>query len=432
MLLHFDFSINNQALALAPALARSASSAHTMKEQIEELERWGADVIFGRAKGFRAALMRFLMRALSGIFRCLVALRLWRYRSGWKPQHHLGTQVVAVGNITVGGTGKTPVVELLARSLRDQGRSVAILSRGYKSKKLDEHQKWRNSIGQQIPGERMPKVVSTGRALMLDSQFAGDEPFMLAKNLRGVAVVVDKNRVKGGRFAIEELNADTLLLDDGMQYLDLAHSLDIVLIDSGAPFGTEALLPRGTLREPPKNLRRASYILITKCTGSSNEKLIQLIRRHNRTAEIIECTHGPIHLENVFTRERQPLDFLKDKWVGAISAIAVPEAFEGSLEKLGARVEITRRFADHYRFSRKEVEKFMHRCVERDMQLIVTTEKDAVRFPKPSSIDVPIYFLRIEVEILKGQEIWDDLISRICNPEPAFESTLRHRESLDF
>jgi tetraacyldisaccharide 4'-kinase len=400
-----------------------------MKELIEELERWGADVIFGRAKGFRAALMRFLMRALSGIFRCLVALRLWRYRSGWKPQHHLGTQVVSVGNITVGGTGKTPVVELLARSLREQGRSVAILSRGYKSKKLDEPQKWKDSKGRRIPEERMPKVVSTGRALLLDSQFAGDEPFMLAKNLHGVSVVVDKNRVKGGRFAIEELHADTLLLDDGMQYLNLAHALDIVLIDSGAPFGTEALLPRGTLREPPKNLRRASYILITKCTGESNENLIQRIRRHNRTAEIIECTHGPIHLENVFTRERQPLDFLKDKWVGAISAIAVPEAFEGSLEKLGARVEIKRRFADHYRFSRKEVEKFMHRCVERDMQLIVTTEKDAVRFPKPSSIDVPIYFLRIEVEILKGQEIWDDLIHRICNPEPTFESVLRHRDT---
>lgn len=400
-----------------------------MKELIEELERWGADVIFGRAKGFRAAVMRFLMRALSGIFRLLVQLRLWRYRSGWKPQHHLCTQVVAIGNITVGGTGKTPVVELLARSLRDRGRNVAILSRGYKSRKLDRPQKWRNSKGARIPGDRMPKVVSTGSALLLDSKFAGDEPFMLARNLEGVSVVVDKNRVKGGRFAIENLGADTLLLDDGMQYLDLAHGIDIVLVDAGSPFGTEALLPRGTLREPPKNLRRASYILLTKCNGHSNEELVKRIRRYNKTAEIIECTHGPIHLENVFTRERQPLDLLKDKWVGAISAIAVPEAFEGSLEKLGARVEIRRRFADHYRFSCKDVDKFMQRCVERDMELIVTTEKDAVRFPHPSSIDVPVYFLRIEVEILKGHEIWDDLIHRLCHPEPAFEGVLRNRHA---
>ena len=400
-----------------------------MKELIEELERWAADVIFGRAKGFRAALMRFLMRALSGVFRILVQIRLWRYRSGWKPQHHLCTQVVAIGNITVGGTGKTPVVELLARSLRDRGRNVAILSRGYKSKKLDVPQKWRDAQGEPIPGERMPKVVSTGKALLLDSKFAGDEPFMLARNLDRVSVVVDKNRVKGGRFAVEQLDADTLLLDDGMQYLDLAHGIDIVLIDAGSPFGTEALLPRGTLREPPKNLRRASYILLTKCSGTSNEALIERIRRYNQTAEIIECTHGPIHLEDVFTRERQPLDFLKGKWVGAISAIAVPEAFEGSLEKLGARVEIRRRFSDHHRFARKDVEKFMQRCVERDMHCIVTTEKDAVRFPRPVSIDVPVYFLRIEVEILKGREIWDDLIDRLCHPEPVFESVLRNRRA---
>jgi tetraacyldisaccharide 4'-kinase len=275
----------------------------------------------------------------------------------------------------------------------------------------------------------MPKVVSTGEALLLDSKFAGDEPFMLARNLDGVSVVVDKNRVKGGRFAIEHLAADTLLLDDGMQYLDLAHGIDIVLVDSGSPFGTGSLLPRGTLREPPKNLRRASYILLTKCDGRSNEDLIARIRKYNKTAEIIECAHGPIHLENVFTRERQPLELLKDKWVGAISAIAVPEAFEGSLEKLGARVEIRRRFSDHHRFSRKDVDEFMQRCVERDMEIIVTTEKDAVRFPRPSSIDVPVLFLRIEVEILNGREIWDDLIHRLCHPEPAFESVLRNRHA---
>ena len=400
-----------------------------MKEWLEELERWGADVIFGRAKGFRAALMRFFMRALSGIFRVLVQIRIWRYRSGWKQQHHLCTQVVAIGNITVGGTGKTPVVELLARSLRDRGRNVAILSRGYKSRKLDKPQKWRDSNDRAIPGDHMPKVVSTGNALLLDSKYAGDEPFMLARNLDRVSVVVDKNRVKSGRFAVGQLGADTLLLDDGMQYLDLAHGIDIVLVDAGSPFGTEALLPRGTLREPPKNLRRASYILLTKCTGASNEELVQRIRKYNRTAEIIECTHGPIHLENVFTRERRSLDFLKDKWVGAISAIAVPEAFEGSLEKLGARVEIRRRFSDHHRFSKRDVEKFMQRCVERDMHLIVTTEKDAVRFPKPASIDVPVYFLRIEVEILKGHAIWDDLIHRLCHPEPAFETVLRNRHA---
>ncbi|MFT3990552.1 MAG: tetraacyldisaccharide 4'-kinase [Luteolibacter sp.] len=400
-----------------------------MKEQMEELERWGSDVIFGRAKGFRATMMRMAMRGFSWLFRGIVFVRLWRFRSGWKQQRHFGVLTVAIGNLTVGGTGKTPVVELLSKSLRNRGRSVAILSRGYKSKKLDQAQKWKTAAGKPIPAEQMPKVVSTGSALLLDSRFAGDEPFMLARNLDGVSVVVDKNRVKAAKFAIRELGCDTLLLDDGMQYLNLAHAIDIVLVDSTAPFGTEYLLPRGTLREPHKNLRRASYILITKCDGSSNEALIKRIRRYNPTAEIVECRHGPIYLEDVFTRERQPLEFLQDKWVGAISAIAVPEAFEGSLEKLGARVEIRRRFSDHHRFTKRDVEQFMQRCVERDMDLIVTTEKDAVRFPRPAAIDVPVYFLRIEVEILKGQEVWDAIVERICEPQPPKDSVLRYRHA---
>ena len=397
-----------------------------MKELIDELEQWGADVIFGRARGFRAAMTRFLMSWLSWIFCALVQLRIALYRKGFKSQEYLGTQVVAIGNLTVGGTGKTPVVELLAKSLRDRGRKVAILSRGYKSKKLDRPQKWTGIDGKPIPAERMPSVVSTGTSLLLDSKFAGDEPFMLARNLDGVSVIVDKDRVKGGRFAVRELQAETLLLDDGMQYLDLAHSFDITLIDSRSPFGTGHLLPRGTLREPPRNLRRASYILITKCDGSPNTELIARIRKYNPVADIIECAHSPVHLENLYTREREPLAFLEGKWVGAISAIAVPESFERSLTALGAKVEIKRHFSDHHRFNRRDVDDFIQRCVERDMEIIVTTEKDAVRFPRPTEINVPIYFLRIEVQILSGQEAWDAMVDRLCNPPPVRATALKN------
>jgi tetraacyldisaccharide 4'-kinase len=397
-----------------------------MKELIDELEQWGADVIFGRARGFRAAMTRFLMSWLSWIFCALVQLRIALYRKGFKSQEYLGTQVVAIGNLTVGGTGKTPVVELLAKSLRDRGRKVAILSRGYKSKKLDRPQKWTGIDGKPIPAERMPSVVSTGTSLLLDSKFAGDEPFMLARNLDGVSVIVDKDRVKGGRFAVRELQAETLLLDDGMQYLNLAHSFDITLIDSRSPFGTGHLLPRGTLREPPRNLRRASYILITKCDGSPNTELIARIRKYNPVADIIECAHSPVHLENLYTREREPLAFLEGKWVGAISAIAVPESFERSLTALGAKVEIKRHFSDHHRFNRRDVDDFIQRCVERDMEIIVTTEKDAVRFPRPTEINVPIYFLRIEVQILNGQEAWDAMVDRLCNPPPIRSTALKN------
>ena len=386
-----------------------------MKETLDELEQWGTEVIFGRARGFRATMMRFFLWGLSGIYRIGVAVRLRRYRKGAKAQRYLGTQVISIGNLTVGGTGKTPMVEMFARELCKRDRKPAILSRGYKSKKLERPQEWaRRDSGLPVPADEMPKVVSAGGEPLLKVRYAGDEPWMLAKNLPGVSVVVDKDRVKGGSFAVRELEADTLILDDGLQYLNLAHSTDVVLVDQNAPFGTGQMLPRGTLREPAKNLRRADYIFITKCDGSSNEALIAKMRKYNRHAEIIECTHGPQHLEDIFTGERLSLETLQDKYIAAISGIAVPQSFEKILKNLGARVEFHRVFSDHHTFRQEDIDRFMNRCVRRDIELILTTEKDAVRFPRPTELDVPVYFLRIEVDILKGQDVWDRLIDRVC------------------
>ena len=241
---------------------------------------------------------------------------------------------------------------------------------------------------------------------------------MLANNLKDVIVLVDKDRAKSGLYAIREMKADTLLLDDGLQYLHLKHRLDIVLIDRQAPFGNEFLLPRGTLREPPRNLRRASYVFITKSSGEPNDELIGRIRRYNRTAEIIECAHQPIHLQNVLTGERVPLERLRDTYIGSICGIAAPESFEGGLRKLGARIELAKRFIDHHRYTEAELQSFINRCVRRDVDMIVTTEKDAVRFPLLTKAEVPICFLRVEIEILSGHESWEHCVARICQPQP--------------
>jgi tetraacyldisaccharide 4'-kinase len=380
----------------------------------DDIENWGADVIFGRARGFGAAVARIVMRALSFVYGAIVCLRLKAYRQHWKEQTQLGTMVISVGNLTVGGTGKTPVVELLARTLRDRGRRVAVLSRGYKSKKLDQVQKWKDFSPEDCQG--LPKIVSDGEEVRLEAVYAGDEPYMLAKNLKGVGVVVDKDRVNGGRFAVGELGADTLVLDDGLQYLPLDHEYDLVLVDQNAPFGTSALLPRGTLREPARNLCRASHIMITKCQGPTDEELLKRMKKYNPTAEVMQTTHAPQYLEKVFGGGRLPLENLQEKYVAAISAIAVPESFEGLLKKLGAEVEFHRTFADHHPFTQREVDRFMTRCMERDIELIVTTEKDAVRFPKPAELDVDIYFLRIEVELFEGQDVWDRFIDQIATP----------------
>ena len=231
-------------------------------------------------------------------------------------------------------------------------------------------------------------------------------------------VVVDKDRVNGGRFAVSQLGADTLVLDDGLQYLALDHEYDLVLVDQNAPFGTEAraLLPRGTLREPARNLCRASHIMITKCRGPSDEGLLASLRSHNPVAEIMQTTHAPRYLERVFGGERLPLEELKGKYVAAISGIAVPESFEDLLQELGAKVEFHRVFTDHHPFTQEEVDRFMTRCVERDIELVITTEKDAVRFPRPQELDVEIYFLRIEVEIIDGLDVWNRFIDHIVEP----------------
>ena len=390
-----------------------------MKESLEELEQFAIDVILNRRKGFRAGLIRLLLSIMSIVYRFLVSLRLWLYKSRIKREHNLGCLVVSIGNLTVGGTGKTPIVEKFAKALTAGGRRVAILSRGYKSAKPSLKTKIKSKIQGNPISQEPPRVVTDGKEVFLDSETAGDEPYMLATNLEGVAIVVDKDRVKAGLHAIKEFDVDTLLLDDGLQYLRLKHRLDVVLIDKYSPFGNEKLLPRGTLREPPKNLNRASYIFITKCDGSSNEELIKRIRKYNRTAEIIECAHKPKYLENIDSGKKLPLEYLKGKDIGTVSGIAVPESFEDGLKNLGANVELTRRYTDHHRYRKREIQKFIDQCLNRDLDMIVTTEKDFVRFPDVDlNENMPIFFLRVEIGILSNEETFEDCINRICSPRP--------------
>jgi tetraacyldisaccharide 4'-kinase len=384
------------------------------RDSLDRFEQFATDVILERRFGKRAMLLRWLLYGLSWLFRAGVQTRLWLYRTRLRKARQLGVMVVSVGNLTVGGTGKTPVVERLARELKDGGRNVAILSRGYKSRKLPLLRRLRRKYF----GKYKARVVHDGKKLLLDSAWAGDEPFMLARSLGNVPVLVHKDRARAGRVAVADYNADVLILDDGMQYLDVQHRLDICLIDRQAPFGNEFLLPRGTLREPPANLWRANYVLITKAVAGGSGPLIERIRRYNPTADIIECTHRPMYLQNLYDpADRRPLPYLRDKYVGVLSGIAQPESFESSLKRLGANIEITSRFADHHRFRDQELQDFVARCVRRDLDLVVTTEKDAVRFPgkfagaeKPG---VPIYFLRVEIEIIGGHENWNRLVARL-------------------
>ena len=388
-----------------------------MRERIriwtENVETFVLEVITEQRRDKKAAVVRFCLFILSKVFAVAVKVRRFLYNVRILRDSTLGVQVIAIGNLTVGGTGKTPVVEKFARELQDQGRTVAILSRGYRSKPPPLSKRLINKLlfrEETTP----PRVVSDGKSLLLDSETAGDEPYMLASNLKDVIVLVDKDRVKSGRYAIEKFGCDTLLLDDGFQYWKLAgRRRDIVLIDCQQPFGNEQLLPRGVLREPPSHLARANTIFITKSDGATS-RLRERIARHNPGAGIIECIHHPLYLEDVFTGERKELDFIKGKKLASFSGIAQPESFERSLVGLGADLVYTKRFADHHRFTQQEVLNAVNRSKKRQAVAIVTTQKDAVRFPKIDRRDLPIYFVRVEIKILKGAKDFQDCVRQIC------------------
>ena len=352
-------------------------------------------------------LLLAALKALSWLFLAAVEIRYLLYRAGLLRRYPLGTQVISIGNVTAGGTGKTPVTEIFARTLAAEGRRVAILSRGYRRR---EAPWWQRLFTQVI---EKPLVVSDGRRVLLDPATGGDEPYMLASNLPGVAVVVDRSRVKAGRYAVNRLGCDTLILDDGFQYQKLKHSIEVVLVDSTNPFGNGNLLPRGILREPVRNLKRADIIFLTKCRGDVTA-VKREIRRFNRTAEIVECNHAPKVLKDVWSREEFPLSWLRGKVACTLSGIASPKGFEDSLRRLGAKVVWCERYADHHRYDASEVLYALNRTADMGADALVTTEKDAVRFPRLETSPVRCLYLRIAIEILAGGESFAEIINRIC------------------
>jgi tetraacyldisaccharide 4'-kinase len=379
----------------------------------ETLETFFFEVIFEERHDFKAKLTRGVLFGSSKLYQVGIKIHRWLINARIFRDKTLGVQVIAVGNLTWGGTGKTPVVEKFARELQNAGRKVAILSRGYRSKPAPLHIQFLNKIllrEDQTP----PRVVSDGKSLLLNSEMAGDEPYMLASNLKDVVVLVDKDRVKSGRYAIEKFGCDTLLLDDAFQYWKLrGRRHDVVLIDRQQPFGNEHLIPRGKLREPPSHLARAHTIFITKSDGNTAE-LRQRISKLNPDAAIIECVHHPLYLEDVFTGERKGLDFLAGKKVASLSGIAQPESFDQSLVKLGGELVYSKRFADHHRFTQQEVLNTINRGKKRQAEVIITTQKDAVRFPKIDRRDLPIYFMRVEIQIISGANDFQDCVRKIC------------------
>jgi tetraacyldisaccharide 4'-kinase len=341
-------------------------------------------LLSGEARGLLPALERLALRCVSVPYGLAVRLRNVAYQCGWLRSERVAVPVVSVGNLTVGGTGKTPFVEYIARFYRNLDRRVAILSRGYGG--------------------------AGGR---------NDEALVLEENLPDVPHLQGADRVGLAHTAIEELESEVLVLDDGFQHRRLARDVDVVLIDAMAPWGHGYLLPRGLLREPPSSLRRANVAVLTRCDQTPTEQRERLRRTINRIAPdvpLVETTHRPVELGNS-EGENVPLDLLRDGPVAAFCGIGNPEGFRRSLLDLGARLEEFRIYPDHHAYGREDVEDLSRWASQLPVGTsLVTTQKDAVKLRLSRLSDRPLWWLRIRLRVESGQDALEQRLRSVLPP----------------
>lgn len=323
----------------------------------------------------------------SQLYRGLAYSHRQGFRWGWRTQHHLPCRVISVGNLTFGGTGKTPLAMWLARWCLEQGWPVAILSRGYGGHVGDE-----------------PRVVTAQPGAQSWST-VGDEPYLLAQELPCVPIVVGADRVRSGLYAHRQLGAQVLILDDGFQHYRLVRDFDMVLIDATNPFGHGALLPRGILREPLRALQRADAVVLTR-VELAREALPGICRRIRQA-----YPHGPIYsmattVEALTAGETwvsQDVSQLSRRRLVAFVGIGNPSAFAATLVQLGCEVAALFVFRDHHPYTVADWQAIVAAANRYDATAIATTTKDCVRLNPAWQAPVPLYTLRIGVAFAEGE-----------------------------
>jgi tetraacyldisaccharide 4'-kinase len=330
------------------------------------------ELVSGRRRGPKAALTRALLRTLEVPYTAAVRLRNWRYDTGRATIHRSGVPVVSVGNITLGGTGKTPTVEWLVRWFAERGVRAGIVSRGYGA----EH----------------------GRP--------NDEALELAEKLPGVPHVQDADRVRGARRAVEECGCQLLVLDDGFQHRRLARDFDLVLVDALEPFGFDHLVPRGTLREPLAGWHRADALMLTRAELADETQRAAIRARAMQLAPEalwLEATHAPRALRAPGGAER-PLTSLAGQRVVAFCGIGNPAGFRHALAGCHFDVVAAREFADHMAYSAQNVREIAAWADRQDASAVVCTHKDLVKVGPQWQAAKPLWALSGQLQILTGQD----------------------------
>lgn len=310
-------------------------------------------------------MSRAALAPLSAAYGAAMSARAALYRRGWLRTRHAGVPVISVGNLAAGGTGKTPIVALVAGLLDGAGLSPAVISRGYGGRR-----------------KRDPMIVSdgTGARPLATAAEAGDEPVMLARALPGVPVVVARRRAQGASLAVERFSSRCLVLDDGFQHLALARDLDLVILDDGAPFDNGRLLPAGFLREPPGALKRAGAVILTRAAaapggrGSQGPPLGAWLRPET---PLFHAEFRARDLAGAGGEAIHPIEWLRGRRVAAFAGIARPERFERTLSALGAEISEFAAFADHHVYTDADAERLA--ALASRAGALVTTEKDLSR-----------------------------------------------------
>ncbi|MDD5465759.1 MAG: tetraacyldisaccharide 4'-kinase [Candidatus Omnitrophica bacterium] len=320
-----------------------------------------------------AVLLRGFLFLLSLVYGLAVIILASFYRI--RPAR-FSTKVISVGNITLGGTGKTTFVEYLAEKLNSQGKKITVLSRGYKR--------------------------DTGKQ---GAQSIGDEPAMLQKKLPFLRVIVDKNRIRAAFKAVRDYAADTLILDDGLQQWRIFKDLEIVTIDAANPFGNCRMLPAGFLREPLSALRRADIFLLTQVKPDQDTSgLCAKLKRINPQALIVESIHKPEAFSNVsVSGSSLGLDSFKGKSVAVFSGIGNPQGFEDCVSSLGIKIAKAFRFADHHDYTQAEIDSIIKAARQINLDTIITTQKDAVKIRELQIRGAAILALDIKLSITKNE-----------------------------
>ncbi len=346
---------------------------------------WVKDLLSRPSSGGVVRVVLFPLALAGWVYGQVQALRRWAYRRGVLSSVRPLVPVVSVGNVTAGGTGKTPCVQTVCRLLQQRGLRPAVLSRGY---------------GGSLRGA--VAAVSDGERVLLDADQAGDEPVMLAHTLPGVPIVVGARRSDGARLAVEELRAEVLVLDDGFQHLQLARDLDLVTVDARLPFANGHCFPRGLLRETPRALRDADLVLLTR-TRRVEPRCIEATRReverHVPDRPVLTSAHAPVALVDLANGAAHPLQRLQGLKILAIAGIGQPELFFQDLKDQGADVLQTVPYPDHHRFQPDEVAQLNQWAGLMNADAVVTTEKDGVRLREFLPLRVPVLALRIEVQV---------------------------------